>query len=77
MSFQAYIDAVERKTGKTVAQLTAIAKDKKLLAADGGVEKGVRAGDVVAWLAADYGLGRGHAMSIWALFSGLGKTGDA
>jgi hypothetical protein len=30
----------------------------------------VKAGDVIAWLAADYGLGRGHAMAIVAVLKG-------
>lgn len=77
MSFQAYLAAVEKKTGKSIAELTAIAKDKALLSPDGSVAKGVKAGDVVGWLKADYGLGHGHAMSVWALFSGLRKIGEA
>ncbi len=58
MSFQAYLDAVEAKTGLTPRQLVAIAADRGL------AEPGVTASEILAWLAADYGLGRGHGMAI-------------
>jgi len=56
MSFQAYLDTIEKKTGLTPRQLLDKAKER-------GFE-GPDAGDVVAWLADDYGLGRGHAMAL-------------
>ena len=58
MSFQAYLDAVEKKTGFTPRQLIEQAHDRGLDA------PGTKAGAIVEWLAADHGLGRGHAMSI-------------
>jgi hypothetical protein len=58
MTFQAYLDAVEGKTGLTPRQLIAIAHDKGLDA------PGVKAGDILEWLKDDYELGRGHGMSI-------------
>ncbi|MFG6401036.1 DUF4287 domain-containing protein [Microbacterium sp. P04] len=58
MSFQAYLDTIEKKTGKTPRQLLGEAKERGF---DG---PNVVAGDVVTWLAADYGLGRGHAMAL-------------
>jgi hypothetical protein len=58
MSFQAYLDTIEKKTGKTPRQLVEEAKARGF---DG---PSVVAGDVVAWLAEDYGLGRGHAMAL-------------
>lgn len=58
MSFQAYLDAVEAKTGKTPRELIAEA------GARGYDDSGVKAGVIVQWLADDYGLGRGHAMAI-------------
>lgn len=76
MSFQAYINAVEAKTGMPIADLTAIARGKGFLNEDGTAAKGVKAGDIVAWLKADYGVGHGHAMSVWALFSGKRKIGE-
>ena len=57
MSFQAYLDNVEAKTGKTPQQLIDEAQAK-------GFGPETKAGEIVAWLAADYGLGRGHAMAV-------------
>ncbi len=58
MSFQAYLDAVEAKTGRTPRALIAEAKDKGL------AEPGVKAGAILEWLKSDYGLGRGHGMAM-------------
>ena len=57
MSFQAYLDNIEDKTGLTPRQFID-------LAADRGFGPGSRAGDIVAWLSEEYGLGRGHAMAL-------------
>lgn len=76
MSFKAYIKAVETKTGMSIADVTALAREKGLVNPDGTAAKGVKAGDIVAWLKTDYGVGHGHAMSVWALFSGLRKVGE-
>ncbi len=57
MSFQAYLDNIEAKTGVTPRRFVE-------LAADRGFGPGTKAGEIVAWLAADYGLGRGHAMAL-------------
>jgi hypothetical protein len=61
MSFQAYLDNVEAKTGKSAEALRALAVE---LAA------GVKAGAVVDWLKQDFDLGHGHAMSIVAFIKG-------
>ncbi len=57
MSFQAYLDAVETKTGLTPRRLVE-------LAAERGFGPGTRATPIVEWLKDDYGLGRGHAMAM-------------
>jgi hypothetical protein len=54
MSFQAYLDNIEEKTGKTPKQFIAEAKKKKL----------TESKDIIAWLKKDYGLGMGHARAI-------------
>ncbi|MEO6457321.1 MAG: DUF4287 domain-containing protein [Chloroflexia bacterium] len=54
MSFQAYLDKVEKLTGKTPNDFIAMAKEKNL----------TQSKDIIAWLKADYGLGLGHARSI-------------
>lgn len=57
MSFQAYLDNIEEKTGLTPRQFVDAAAER-------GFGPGTKAGEIVAWLAADYGLGRGHAMAL-------------
>lgn len=58
MSFQAYLDTIEKKTGMTPRQLIDIAHEK-------GFDETTKATPFVEWLAADYGLGRGHAMALF------------
>ena len=57
MSFQAYLDTIEQKTGLTPRQLLALATEK-------GFGPGTKAGPILEWLAADYALGRGHGMAL-------------
>ncbi|MGZ9235916.1 MAG: DUF4287 domain-containing protein [Anaerolineales bacterium] len=54
MSFQAYLDNIEEKTGKTPKQFIAEAQKKKL----------TESKDIIAWLKNDYGLGLGHARAL-------------
>ena len=70
MSFQAYINNIKAKTGKTPADFKKIAEKKGLL------KPGVKAGEIVAWLKEDFELGHGHAMAVFALFKGAKKEGD-
>jgi hypothetical protein len=57
MSFQAYLDTIEDKTGKTPRALLAEAAER-------GIEgPKAKAADVVNWFKDDYRLGRGHAMA--------------
>lgn len=58
MSFQAYLDAIENKTGLTPRQLLDIAKSRGYDSPD------VKAGVILDWLKEDYGLGRGHGMAM-------------
>ena len=58
MSFQAYLDNIESKTGKTPNEFIALAKEK------GFDDPATKAGTIVAWLKEDFDLGRGHAMAI-------------
>lgn len=58
MSFQAYLDAVEKKTGLTPRQLMGLAVEKGLAG------ESVKAGAILEWLKNDYDLGRGHGMAI-------------
>lgn len=58
MSFQAYLDTIEEKTGRTPRQLLAIAHEMGLDAPP------ISANAVINWLKSDYDLGRGHAMAL-------------
>ena len=58
MSFQAYLDTIEDKTGLTPRQLVEIAEKRGLAGDD------VKADEILEWLKADYGLGRGHGMAL-------------
>jgi hypothetical protein len=54
MTLKAYLDNIQGKTGKTPADFRALAQEKGL----------IKTGEILAWLKADFGLGRGHAMAI-------------
>jgi hypothetical protein len=58
MSFQAYLDTIEEKTGKTPRELVDEGKAK------GYDAKDVKAGMILDWLKTDYDLGRGHGMAL-------------
>jgi hypothetical protein len=70
MSFQAYLDNIKAKTGKTVEDFKKLAEKKGLLKG-GALKPGVKAGEVIAWLKQDFDLGHGHAMAIYAVFKGI------
>jgi predicted transport protein len=57
MSFQAYLDTVKAKTGKTPADFAKLATEKGL----------TKHGEIVAWLKADFALGHGHANAVAAV----------
>ena len=74
MTFQAYLDTVKAKTGLGPEDFVRIAGEKGILGPD------LKASQVYEWLAADYGLGRGHAMAIFSILKPDGgraeKTAD-
>lgn len=57
MSFQAYLDNIEIKTGKTPNEMITLAKEK-------GFGPDTKAGEILSWLKEDFDLGRGHAMAL-------------
>ncbi len=57
MSFQAYLDTIKAKTGKTPDDFAKLAQQKNL----------TKHGEIVAWLKSDFGLGHGHANAIVAV----------
>lgn len=70
MSFQAYLDAVEDRTGLTPRQIVDRAHAQ-------GFGPESKATPVLEWLAAEYGLGRGHGMALVHVIKngpGIGAT---
>ena len=57
MSFQAYLDNIEDKTGKTPREFIALAHEQ-------GFGEGTKAGPILEWLKTDFDLGRGHGMAL-------------
>lgn len=76
MSFQAYLDTIQAKTGQSPADLRAYAAWQGYMD-DDRLKPGIKAGTIVADLKRDFGLGHGHAMAVYALLKGLRKEGDA
>ena len=75
MSFQAYMDNIQSKTGRSPADFKKLA-EKKGFIKNGKLDDGVKAGQVVQWLKEEFDLGHGHAMALFALFKGAKKEGD-
>ncbi|MFJ4185139.1 DUF4287 domain-containing protein [Kitasatospora sp. NPDC089509] len=62
MSFQAYLDTIETKTGLTPREFIALAEQR------GFDDPATKAGAVLTWLKEEYGLGRGHGMALVHVF---------
>jgi hypothetical protein len=62
MSFQAYIDTIKSKTGKSPEDFyNEFSKTGKL-------QPNMKASELVEWLKEKYNLGHGHSMAIWNVF---------
>lgn len=70
MSFQAYLDNIEDKTGKTPREFIAMAHEKGLDSPK------TKAGEIVSWLKDDFDLGRGHAMALVHVIKNGAGIGD-
>ena len=66
MSFQAYLDSIKAKTGKSPEQLKAAAVKA------GVYTPTMKATELVAWLKQEFDLGHGHSMAIWAVWKDKG-----
>ncbi len=69
MSFQAYIDNIKTKTGKSPDDFKKLA-EKKGFIVKGKLNPATKATEVTNWLKADFDLGHGHAMAIFMTFKG-------
>jgi hypothetical protein len=70
MSFQAYIDNIKTKTGKSPEDF------KKQMEKEGVLKTGLKASGLVNWLKDNYELGHGHSMAIWAVFKSKGWVSE-
>lgn len=69
MSFQAYLDNIEEKTGKPPQELIDEAKAK-------GFDNNTKAGEILTWLKDEYELGRGHGMALVHVIKNGPKIGN-
>lgn len=75
MSFQAYLDTIQRQTGKSPADLRRLAEEKGFTV-NGTLVAGTKATAVTDGLKSDFGLGHGHAMAVYALLKGTKMEGE-
>lgn len=69
MSYQSYLDNIEKQTGKTPQQIIELANSE-------GFNYKSRTGEVVAWLKRDLGIGHGHAMAMAGVIKNGPKISD-
>ena len=69
MSFQAYIDNIKAKTGKSPDDFKKLAEKKEFIIA-GKLNPKIKATEITNWLKEEFELGHGHAMAIYATFKG-------
>ena len=69
MSFQAYIDNIKAKTGKTPADFKKLAEKKEFIVG-GKLNPKIKATEITNWLKDEFKLGHCHAISIYATFKG-------
>lgn len=62
MTFQAYLNAIQKKTGKSPEDFMNIMKKRGIFSTE------MKAEILVSFLAKEFDLGRGYAMAVWAVF---------
>ena len=70
MTYQAYLNNIQAKTGKSPEDFKALAARKGYLRPD------IKAGEIASWLKQDFRLGPGHAMAIVLLLKQASATTD-
>jgi len=68
MTFQAYLDNIEKQRGVSLDGFV------KLAAAQGFTKPGTKASEITDWLKAGYKLGHGHVMAIVKLLKDRAKS---
>jgi hypothetical protein len=69
MSFQAYLDNIKAKSGKTPDDFKKLAEEKGFMM-EGKLNPTTKATEITNWLKEAFDLGHGHAMAIVASFKG-------
>ncbi len=69
MSFQAYLDNIQTKTGLKPDDFKKLAEEKGFCK-NGEIVKTIKVTEITNWLKEDYDLGHGHAMAIVAYLKG-------
>ncbi|WP_270087964.1 DUF4287 domain-containing protein [Sphingobacterium sp. SYP-B4668] len=69
MSFQAYLDNVQEKTGKSPTDFEKLAEQKGFVS-KGEIVKGIKPTEIINWLKNDFNIGHGHATAIYAYIKG-------
>jgi hypothetical protein len=70
MSYQAYLKTIREKTGQGPEDFRKLAEEKRFTI-NGQLRDTVKATEIINWLKADFALGHGHAMAIYALLKGI------
>jgi hypothetical protein len=69
MSFQAYLDNIKAKTELEAEEFVSKAEAKGFIV-NGKLNPKTKATEITNWLKADFDLGHGHAMALYAYFKG-------
>lgn len=69
MSFQAYLDNIKAKTEFEAEEFVSKAEAKGFIV-NGELNPKINAAEITNWLKADFDLGHGHAMALYAYFKG-------
>ncbi|NVK83654.1 MAG: DUF4287 domain-containing protein [Cytophagia bacterium] len=69
MSFQAYLDNIQAKTGKSPSDFKELAESKGFTE-NSKIKSDIKATQITDWLKQEFELGHGHAMAIYALLKG-------
>ena len=69
MSFQAYLENIKAKTG-LVPEVFVTRAEAKGFMINGELNPNIKAAEITNWLKADFELGHGHAMAMYAYFKG-------
>jgi hypothetical protein len=70
MAYQAYLNTIKSKTGKSPEDFRRMAEEKGF-SEDGDLKPAIKAGEIVDWLKEEFDLGHGHSMAIYALLKGI------